>query len=95
MQEIISGGLKASADLKLAMLNAGLDKKIGEIAQRCLETLRAGGKIILAGNGGSAADAQLEGIGVKRAKRNIPTATVAAPLVTIRMAMAPYVYHSK
>ena len=51
-------GLEDSAELKLSMARAGMERDIAAVARACVESLRAGGKIILAGNGGSAADAQ-------------------------------------
>lgn len=35
-----------------------LVERIGQAAERCVDVLRSGGKILFAGNGGSAADAQ-------------------------------------
>jgi D-sedoheptulose 7-phosphate isomerase len=59
MNESIRGELLAS----IAVLTALADdtqahRCIDAIALRCVETLRAGGKVMFAGNGGSAADAQ-------------------------------------
>ena len=51
--------LIASREIVAATLaDETIIKAIGAIAQRMEQTLRAGGKILLAGNGGSAADAQ-------------------------------------
>jgi D-sedoheptulose 7-phosphate isomerase len=51
--------LIASRDVVAATLaDAGIIAAIAAISQRMEQTLRAGGKILLAGNGGSAADAQ-------------------------------------
>ncbi len=58
MKNGIAKGLKASADLKMKMLSAGADVDISKIAEACVNTLKNGSKILLAGNGGSAADAQ-------------------------------------
>ncbi|MGK7344781.1 MAG: D-sedoheptulose-7-phosphate isomerase [Candidatus Nitrospinota bacterium M3_3B_026] len=58
MEDDITRGLKASADLKLAMIGRGDAETIAAIARMIVETLKEGGKLILAGNGGSAADAQ-------------------------------------
>jgi len=58
MRDRITGGLKASAELKLAMLEQGMAAAIADVAETCIAALRGGGKILLAGNGGSAADAQ-------------------------------------
>ncbi|MDT8382826.1 MAG: D-sedoheptulose 7-phosphate isomerase [Gammaproteobacteria bacterium] len=57
--ESIARLLQDSIAVKQAVLSdAALLKAIAEVAQRCIETLRAGNKILLAGNGGSASDAQ-------------------------------------
>ena len=40
------------------LVNDGLILQVGAAAQACIDCLREGGKILLAGNGGSAADAQ-------------------------------------
>lgn len=51
--------LQDSIAVKQAVLaDPALLKVIAEVAQRCIETLRSGNKILLAGNGGSASDAQ-------------------------------------
>lgn len=51
--------IKSSIDAKLALLeNHVLTGRIAEAANRCAETLSRKGKILLCGNGGSAADAQ-------------------------------------
>jgi len=56
--DIVTSGLKASADLKLKMLANGMDETIKQVARMCVESLKQGARILLAGNGGSAADAQ-------------------------------------
>lgn len=58
MKNRIAEGLKNSADLKLKMLSDGLDENIEKISRMIIDTLEKGSKILLAGNGGSAADAQ-------------------------------------
>lgn len=58
MEDAITRGLRASADLKLAMIERGDAKTIAAMARMIVQALRQGGKLILAGNGGSAADAQ-------------------------------------
>ncbi len=58
MTSDISEGLKASADLKLQLLNDGTVDLAAALADACINTLKAGGKILIAGNGGSAADSQ-------------------------------------
>ena len=40
------------------LMNAGLVAQLAKLAQDCQHSLRAGGKVIFAGNGGSFADAQ-------------------------------------
>lgn len=57
MQEIILRKFKESSDLKTAFArkNSG---KMTSVVHLCVSTLRAGNKIMLFGNGGSAADAQ-------------------------------------
>jgi D-sedoheptulose 7-phosphate isomerase len=54
MREIVKEKLRESADLKLK-LDSGI---IAEIANMLIGTYRNGGKVLLFGNGGSAADAQ-------------------------------------
>ncbi len=44
--------------MSLMSADASLHFTIESVVVRCVDTLRAGGKILLAGNGGSAADAQ-------------------------------------
>ncbi len=56
--DVVTSGLKASADLKLKMLADGMAETIEQVARVCVESLKRGGRILLAGNGGSAADAQ-------------------------------------
>jgi D-sedoheptulose 7-phosphate isomerase len=51
--------IEASIDVKQVMLrDEGIVRQIESLANLCLQSLRAGGKIIFAGNGGSFADAQ-------------------------------------
>jgi D-sedoheptulose 7-phosphate isomerase len=54
MEELVRNKLKESADIKLK-LDAGI---IVKIANAIIETYKKGGKVLLFGNGGSAADAQ-------------------------------------
>ena len=55
----IRGDLEtARADLDLALADQGLIEAVDRAAAQVIATLNAGGKVILAGNGGSAADAQ-------------------------------------
>jgi len=59
MLDIIKSQLEASCLVKQQMLdNAAILQSIEEACTRCIAALKAGNKIILAGNGGSAADAQ-------------------------------------
>ena len=57
MKDKIKNAFKESIALKEATLNANLEK-IVYLVQLILDVLRKGGKILLFGNGGSAADAQ-------------------------------------
>lgn len=51
--------LQDSIDVKQAMLaDQALLASIANVAERCVDVLRAGNKLLLAGNGGSASDAQ-------------------------------------
>jgi len=55
----ISGKISEAQRVMTAMLaDEGLLLQVESAAQACIECMRAGGKILLAGNGGSAADAQ-------------------------------------
>jgi D-sedoheptulose 7-phosphate isomerase len=49
---------ETSENLQLMMKDAALLVSIAQVAQACIEALRQGHKILFAGNGGSAADAQ-------------------------------------
>lgn len=57
MQESIIKQLEESANTKIAMAR-NLPDKIAEAAQKIIIAYQAGGKVLLMGNGGSAADAQ-------------------------------------
>lgn len=57
MQELIIRKFKESADLKTAFAQKNC-KKIVEVAHFISESLRSGNKVMIFGNGGSAADAQ-------------------------------------
>lgn len=57
MEDYIKNQLKQSADVKMK-LASGQAKAIAEVATLCIETIKAGGKIMFCGNGGSAADSQ-------------------------------------
>ncbi len=59
MTEAIAAQLRETADNLQAMSeNAPLHAKLAQVAQACITALRRGNKILFAGNGGSAADAQ-------------------------------------
>ncbi len=55
----VKAEIQASIDAKTTLLNdVALIQKVFDLAERCTDVLRAGGKIIFCGNGGSFADAQ-------------------------------------
>ena len=57
--ESVKKAIQASIDTKEKLLNDdALLKQVSTLAERCTAALRAGGKIIFCGNGGSFADAQ-------------------------------------
>ena len=63
MEDLLNGGiagqLRATADtLRLISDDRGLHQSLATVAEACITALRAGRKILFAGNGGSAADAQ-------------------------------------
>lgn len=59
MQDYIQGSLRDTQQVMLAMANdTALQERVRQAALACIRCLRDGGKILLAGNGGSAADAQ-------------------------------------
>jgi len=55
--EIISGAIRESVDLKEALF-AGHRERILRIAETVFDAVKSGGKVMICGNGGSAADAQ-------------------------------------
>ncbi len=57
MEDIIVRELKESIEVKRAIAE-GMAGEIAEAARMVIDALRAGGRVILFGNGGSAADAQ-------------------------------------
>ncbi len=58
-KDFIIDSIKQSIALKQTLLNDNeLLDNISKVAEHCLKTYQQGGKILLAGNGGSAADAQ-------------------------------------
>ncbi|MCX5778614.1 MAG: D-sedoheptulose 7-phosphate isomerase [Elusimicrobia bacterium] len=58
MKQTIAKHITDSIDTKKKMLDDGSVALIERIAQKMLDTYRSGGKILVFGNGGSAADAQ-------------------------------------
>ncbi len=55
----INKTIQQSIDLKSALLQQGdLLDRINQVGNRCIETFKAGNRFLIAGNGGSAADAQ-------------------------------------
>ena len=55
----IKSEIQASIDVKTALLDEdALMQQVFELAEKCTAALRAGGKVIFCGNGGSFADAQ-------------------------------------
>lgn len=59
IQTQIRSQIEASISVKQALLaDSALLGELQQLAERCLASLKAGGKIIFAGNGGSFADAQ-------------------------------------
>ncbi len=56
---LIERSIQQSIDVKTALLSdASLIDSIDRVASRCIDCLEQGGKLLFAGNGGSAADAQ-------------------------------------
>ena len=59
MTDMIRKLLQDSIDVKQTILaDHAMLSAIADVAQRCVDTLRSGNKLLLAGNGGSASDAQ-------------------------------------
>nr|WP_321443991.1 SIS domain-containing protein [uncultured Cohaesibacter sp.] len=59
MLSIIKQEIEASIDAKKAALgDEALLEQLAHLSQRCVNSLKASGKVVLAGNGGSFADAQ-------------------------------------
>ena len=55
----VKAEIQASIDVKTSLLsNEALIQQVSSLANRCSDSLKAGGKIIFCGNGGSFADAQ-------------------------------------
>jgi D-sedoheptulose 7-phosphate isomerase len=59
LKDFIAGELRKSAAIIDAIVaDAAIARSIETVARLCVDALRAGGKLLIAGNGGSAADAQ-------------------------------------
>jgi D-sedoheptulose 7-phosphate isomerase len=58
MRDYIRSQIAASQRLAAALGDSLLVAAIGDVAAACVASLRAGGKVLFAGNGGSAAEAQ-------------------------------------
>jgi len=57
--DMVKASIRASIDVKIQLLDdERLMGKIVQLAERCVDVLNEGGKIIFCGNGGSFADAQ-------------------------------------
>ena len=57
--DIVKKEIQASIDVKTTLLaDDTLMQKVFDLSEKCTEVLRAGGKVIFCGNGGSFADAQ-------------------------------------
>jgi D-sedoheptulose 7-phosphate isomerase len=55
----IQQSIQQSIDLKTSLLqNADLIQKISDVSNRCIDMFKNGNRLLIAGNGGSAADAQ-------------------------------------
>ncbi|MCK5663357.1 MAG: D-sedoheptulose 7-phosphate isomerase [Thiotrichaceae bacterium] len=55
----IKQSIQQSIDLKTSLLqNADLIEKINDVSNRCIDMFQQGNRLLIAGNGGSAADAQ-------------------------------------
>jgi D-sedoheptulose 7-phosphate isomerase len=59
LRELVQHRIRRSIDVKKALLlDVALQDLLAEVAMQIVRSLRAGGKVVLFGNGGSAADAQ-------------------------------------
>ena len=56
-EEIIRGAIRESTEVKIDLLNQHVST-IADLSRLLIDAFRAGGKLVLFGNGGSAADAQ-------------------------------------
>ena len=59
LRDLVQGRIQSSIDIKTTLLrNSQFHDALAHVASQIVESLRAGGKVIFFGNGGSAADAQ-------------------------------------
>jgi D-sedoheptulose 7-phosphate isomerase len=59
LHDLVRNRIQSSIDVKQALLlDAGLHSLVAQVAMQIVKSLRAGGKVLFFGNGGSAADAQ-------------------------------------
>jgi D-sedoheptulose 7-phosphate isomerase len=59
LRELVRHRIQRSIDVKKALLlDSALQDLLAEVAMQIVKSLRSGGKVVLFGNGGSAADAQ-------------------------------------
>ena len=59
LRDLVRGRIQSTIDIKAALLqDSNFHDALAHVALRIVESLRAGGKVIFFGNGGSAADAQ-------------------------------------
>jgi D-sedoheptulose 7-phosphate isomerase len=59
LRDLVRGRIQSAIDIKAALLlDSNFHDALAHVALRIVESLRAGGKVIFFGNGGSAADAQ-------------------------------------
>ena len=99
MLDTIKSQLEASCLVKQQMLdNAAILQTIEEAVSRCITALKAGNKIILAGNGGSAADAQhiaAELVGRFETERpGLPAITLTTNSSTVTAVANDYEYNN-
>lgn len=99
MLDTIKSQLEASCLVKQQMLdNTGILQTIEDAASSCISALKAGNKIILAGNGGSAADAQhiaAELVGRFETERpGLPAITLTTNSSTVTAVANDYEYNN-
>ncbi|MDT8445873.1 MAG: D-sedoheptulose 7-phosphate isomerase [bacterium] len=58
MRDYLKAQLAESLEVKTKLINSDSLDRLASVVEACLNSLRNGGKILIAGNGGSAADAQ-------------------------------------